>query len=132
MPLGTSHIADIRHVDGVQAEPCRVCGHFDNSRFLLNSSGKSSEDGGEDGQYVSFPWKTLEYVDQRGKDGCARCSVLSEICQFFVSNKNPNMSSTWLRLCLSTRGSAPIMAINDTGVVKTVQLSTSTGTLMLN
>ena len=73
MPFGTSHIAR------VQAEPCRVCGHFDNSRFLLNSNGKSSEDGGEDGQYVSFPWKTLEYVDQRGKDGCARCSVLSEI-----------------------------------------------------
>lgn len=133
MSLRTSHIAGLRDVVEVEAEACRVCGHFDDSRFHLDSNIKSIKDGGKDDQYISLPWRSLEYVDHLGRTGCSRCSILSETCQFFVSDKNPDMSNTWLRLCLSTRGSAPEILIQHAGdVVKTVQLSTSTGIIMLN
>ncbi|KAI1848512.1 hypothetical protein JX265_008707 [Neoarthrinium moseri] len=114
--------------DHVRGGVCQLCGSLDLSQFLSDADEDSMEDE-EDESYFQLSRRSLLEFEQSGRERCAICSVLKEICLFFTSNEDEDadLDGKWLRVRLSTRSGIPELVIEEGGLVKTVQLYTPSG-----
>lgn len=121
------HPAGSRGRYGGRPEPCQVCGNLDRTRLLDSSDEELSGNNEDDDDYISLPRLELNQVDRSGKDGCAICSILMEIFQFFLSDEDSDLNYKHLQVRLPTRGRCPEVTIECGGVARTVQIYTPSG-----